>query len=399
MAAADRTPLLNNSRRPRDEEEVIEYYEEEEDWAMSPNVKYSLYTLGAIATIGFIYLFAFYLPQLFIPESREIEGIVKVGELGSSLVPISSKRVKELGMNSDISNLDIEIDAEIQAKKSNEVERLIFVGDIHGHYVEFRKLLRQVKFNPETDHLLVMGDFITKGPDSLKVLDYLIDHDIDCIFGNHEYYVMNNYATFHGLKSPYFMNETNEMFSIKDGGFNSDPEFLLAKKLQPKHIKYINQCTIIKKLGQVPFHKFNDRKDLKVGGDSKSLPGYAVHAGLRWDLSIEDQEPIECLEMRSYIGPNYNETTDDPDTDNAVSWSKIWNSKQKIAAKEDAKIIYYGHEARRGLNLRKYSKGLDSGCDGGGKLSAMVIWLQEALNSKGKPVTLYREQVHQVSCK
>lgn len=35
--------------------------------------------------------------------------------------------------------------------------------------------------------------------------------------------------------------------------------------------------------------------------------------------------------------------------------------------------VIYGHDSRRGLQIQTYSKGLDSGCVKGGKLSALII--------------------------
>jgi hypothetical protein len=35
--------------------------------------------------------------------------------------------------------------------------------------------------------------------------------------------------------------------------------------------------------------------------------------------------------------------------------------------------IIYGHDAKTSLKIRKYAKGLDSGCVKGGKLTALVI--------------------------
>ena len=35
--------------------------------------------------------------------------------------------------------------------------------------------------------------------------------------------------------------------------------------------------------------------------------------------------------------------------------------------------VIYGHDAKRGLQVHKYTKGLDSACVRGGKLTALVI--------------------------
>lgn len=35
--------------------------------------------------------------------------------------------------------------------------------------------------------------------------------------------------------------------------------------------------------------------------------------------------------------------------------------------------VIYGHDAKTGLKIRTYTKGLDSGCVKGGKLTALII--------------------------
>jgi Calcineurin-like phosphoesterase. len=389
------------------EEEVLF---EEEEFELSKKAKYWLYVTGGLLLVGSLYFFTIFLPAMFIPESVELEGISKLSELGVTLIPLAPERVQQLGMPDQavIKELgEVELggdEADLSDESTNasnlqksKVERLIMIGDIHGHYKEFLKLLKKINFNRKSDHLLVLGDFITKGPDSFKVLDFLVENDIDCIMGNHEYYVLQNYAQYHGKKSPYFRinstetSETNQRFTAKDN-FNQDPEFLLAKKLNKVHVKYINQCSIIKKLGLVPLHKS------KNSGTSKFAEGIAVHAGIRWDLELLEQNPVENLEMRSYIGPFYNETTDDPFEENALSWSKYYNKKQKEMNPDDGLVVYYGHDARRGLSFRRFAKGMDSGCEKGDQLTAMVIWNEVGTSKKGKKVVLHKEVPIQVDC-
>lgn len=315
--------------------------------------KVILYT--AVGLLGFITLWVFtmVLPSYYIPQAVSLKPINHISQLNVSF---------ETG------------------KGRKQVKRIIMIGDIHGHYDEFRQLLRRVEYNKKDDELLVLGDFVTKGPDSFKVLDYLIDHKIECILGNHEYYVLQYYANFHALDQPSFhLRETQPSNHIWiNGAFNDDPEYLFAKKLQPHHVKYINHCSVIKELGMVPV------------GDGVA-PGVAVHAGLRPDLKLSQQDPIDNLEMRSLIGPFYNETTSDPDAPFAKSWSKIYNSKHGKAPAEY--VVYYGHDAGRGLKLKEYTKGLDSGCDKGGKLTAAVI-----SSSKKKTKIRLEEEVVQVDC-
>lgn len=45
----------------------------------------------------------------------------------------------------------------------------------------------------------------------------------------------------------------------------------------------------------------------------------------------------------------------------------------KYLPEEKRSTILYGHDAKTGLMIKKYSKGLDSDCVKGGKLTALVI--------------------------
>ena len=58
--------------------------------------------------------------------------------------------------------------------------------------------------------------------------------------------------------------------------------------------------------------------------------------------------------MRSLIGPFYNETTADPTIPNSKSWSKIYNSKNGEYPADY--IVYYGHDAGRGLKIKNSPK-------------------------------------------
>ena len=64
--------------------------------------------------------------------------------------------------------------------------RLVFVGDIHGCAHELKKLLKEVEFDEETDHLITVGDVISKGPENVEVLEELIRLKASNVRGNHE---------------------------------------------------------------------------------------------------------------------------------------------------------------------------------------------------------------------
>lgn len=61
------------------------------------------------------------------------------------------------------------------------------IGDIHGCFDEFQKMLQTIGFS-EQDRLYLTGDYIDRGPDSLKMLYWLEDcpANVTPVRGNHD---------------------------------------------------------------------------------------------------------------------------------------------------------------------------------------------------------------------
>ena len=52
--------------------------------------------------------------------------------------------------------------------------RTIVISDIHGHRAWLEKLLKKVDFS-EKDILIIVGDMIEKGPESLNTIRYIME--------------------------------------------------------------------------------------------------------------------------------------------------------------------------------------------------------------------------------
>ncbi len=71
------------------------------------------------------------------------------------------------------------------------MNRRIVIGDVHGCYRTFRKMVEeQIRLEP-ADNLYLLGDYIDRGPSSREVLDYIIHlqgsgYMLFPIRGNHE---------------------------------------------------------------------------------------------------------------------------------------------------------------------------------------------------------------------
>ena len=66
------------------------------------------------------------------------------------------------------------------------------VSDLHGQFNTFLKGLDKIGFTDD-DLLYVIGDAIDRGPDGIKLLQYIKDHDnMDLLLGNHEFMMLHS---------------------------------------------------------------------------------------------------------------------------------------------------------------------------------------------------------------
>jgi len=74
------------------------------------------------------------------------------------------------------------------------------IGDLQGCYDDFRRLLDQCRFDPDKDRLWLAGDLISRGPESLQTLRYVVSLNkvVISVLGNHDLHML---AVDAGMKS------------------------------------------------------------------------------------------------------------------------------------------------------------------------------------------------------
>lgn len=63
--------------------------------------------------------------------------------------------------------------------------RRFVIGDVHGYYQGMRDLLSLLELD-SSDQVYFLGDLIDRGPDSSRVVDFVLEHSYSCLLGNHE---------------------------------------------------------------------------------------------------------------------------------------------------------------------------------------------------------------------
>lgn len=66
------------------------------------------------------------------------------------------------------------------------------IGDVQGCYDELLKLLSKIAFNFGSDTLWLTGDLVNRGPKSLEVLRFAMEHDncVQTVLGNHDLHLL-----------------------------------------------------------------------------------------------------------------------------------------------------------------------------------------------------------------
>lgn len=70
------------------------------------------------------------------------------------------------------------------------------IGDVQGCFRTFERLLRRVDFDPSADRIWLAGDMVNRGPRSLEMLRWVVEHDdaVTAVLGNHDLYLLARHA-------------------------------------------------------------------------------------------------------------------------------------------------------------------------------------------------------------
>lgn len=221
--------------------------------------------------------------------------------------------------------------------------RTILIGDIHGCLDEFNELVKKVGYQPDKDKLILLGDLIDRGPDSVGVVRRAQELNAVSVSGNHEQAYIK---WFRSNKKVYDKKKHYEEFSDDD-------------------IEYIHKMPLYLKFGNY----------------------VVVHAGVKPGIAFEDQSMSICCYLR-FIDKDWNQLSLRKvlrdKMPGAIFWTDFWQGPESIV---------YGHHVHsyedpkideRAPGVKCF--GIDTGCCFGGKLTAMILETQEMVQVQAKQI-------------
>lgn len=92
---------------------------------------------------------------------------------------------------------------------------LYLIGDVQGCDEALGRLLAAIAFSPSRDRLVLLGDLVNRGPDSLGVLRRVMRMDgaARCVLGNHDLHLL---AIAHGARAPHRKDTVDAVLRAPD---------------------------------------------------------------------------------------------------------------------------------------------------------------------------------------
>lgn len=224
-------------------------------------------------------------------------------------------------------------------------KRILAISDIHGCYDELELLLQKVKYNPNEDQLILLGDYVDRGQKSTDVLDLaikLVDNGAIALRGNHDQMFLDFL-----FKSDY----TSRQLYLSNGGLSTLESYVGFDWFEgmPTNEDLYNAKKFI-------LENYNDHVTFLY-----HLPYYHqignhlfVHAGINPDLS---------------------------DWRNTSEKDMIWIREQFLFSRtrNDDLIVLHGHtpckntHGSHDIDFRYNRIGIDGACAYGGQLNCLII--------------------------
>jgi len=203
--------------------------------------------------------------------------------------------------------------------------RIYIIGDIHGCLDEFNTLLTTLDIDRKHDRIVLVGDLVNKGYDSIGVVRRAMEVNALSVLGNHEVLLLNAIAR---IKAGVLRVEEHR----------DDPYVQLAAIFPEDCYQYLLSLPHVIK---IPQYKHT-----------------VVHAGLHPNKQMKKQKVWDVLTMRWIRNGRA------VSRGGGTPWAQLWRGPNTVV---------FGHDSGAGLQQEEFAVGLDTGCVYGGELTAYVL--------------------------
>lgn len=148
----------------------------------------------------------------------------------------------------------------------------IVIGDVHGSYKTLMALVAKL---PVGVPITFAGDLVDRGPDSRKVVQFVIENGYDCVRGNHEQMMIEHVTN---TAAPEYMNKWTDFTA--NGGLNTLNSYTGFPEDLKFHVDWMRALPV-----------YVEYKDIK-GENGRHLVVSHSAIGKVWDWSEERRKQM-----------------------------------------------------------------------------------------------------------
>ncbi|MCM3337524.1 serine/threonine protein phosphatase [Paenibacillus sp. MER TA 81-3] len=220
------------------------------------------------------------------------------------------------------------------------MERILAISDIHGELEKFEQLLETVHYDPNQDQLLLLGDYIDRGPRSRDVIQkvrVLQQQGAIALMGNHEKMMLDAFRNEDKALGRWFRNGARQTLLSYDYPFQANETEEVPVLA---HLEWTDELKeTVSFLEKLPYYYETDAYIF-------------VHAGVEPGVPLSDCDPNRLVWIRGEFYDGYC----------------------------GAKTVIFGHTNTKSLHgtddvyfAANRIIGIDGGCVYGGRLNCLEL--------------------------
>ena len=250
------------------------------------------------------------------------------------------------------------------------------IGDLQGCFFSFQDLLKKIQFNPVHDRLWFVGDLINRGPGSLDVMRWMLEHQssVVTVLGNHDLHTL---VVAEGFVSAHRSDTIQSLLDAPDA-----PELLRWLRHQP--LVHFEHGYLMVHAGLLP--EWTVDQAMALGAEvhlALQAPNYREFLQYmygndpkRWDDGLNGWDRLRVItnamtRLRICSADGEMEFKFKGELQNIPDGYQPWFELSHRASVNTP--IVFGHWSALGLQHKNNVYSLDTGCLWGGHLSAMRL--------------------------
>nr|BCJ78213.1 hypothetical protein [Niallia circulans] len=170
------------------------------------------------------------------------------------------------------------------------MKRTLVISDIHGEIDKLNKLLELAGYDPQRDQLILLGDYVDRGPDSRRVVEKVMELHRDgaiVLKGNHDYMMVKAFERDPVFIDRWFRNGARAtLSSYGHAGAETEvptPETMEPTELLKEHLSFLD--------GLQTYHESEDT--------------IFVHAGVHPETKLAETDPYVLMWIRDEFHKGY----------------------------------------------------------------------------------------------